>query len=406
MTQALPLKPDSRMLEILAQEGHGENLSLCHTCGSCLSRCHLKDTVPEANPRRFVRMVSNGWEDAALESRFLWTCTLCNRCTFDCPMGIRMDEVVRAARGLQSSRGQTPEVLKEGVESALETGNVSMIPKEEFVETVEWLEEEMREDLEDESFRFPMDEQGAKYVFLPNPREINVTPMQFMTNAKMLHALGETWTVGSELSDVTNWGYFTGDPEATSRIASRVAEAVEALGAEVLVLSECGHGFKVYYRDLERWIGRKPGFQVVSILQLIAGGLRQGRLHMDPEKNPDRTTYHDPCNLGRKGGVYEEPREILRACTKEFVEMRPNREAGWCCGGGGGVDRVPEVAQVRLQVGKVKAEQIRSLGAKIVATGCLSCQSTLNELKKHYKLDVEVLTVTQLASRAVVLSSP
>jgi len=404
MTQALPLNPDSRMLEILGQEALGENLSLCHTCGSCLSRCHLKDAVPEANPRRFARIVSNGWEDAALDSRFLWTCTLCNRCTFDCPMGIRMDEVVRAARGLQSSRGQTPEVLKEGVESALETGNVSMIPKEEFVETVEWLEGEMREDLEDESFRFPIDAQGARYVFLPNPREINVTPMQFMANAKMLHSLGEPWTVGSELSDVTNWGYFTGDPEATSRIASRVAQAVEALGAQVLVLSECGHGFKVYYRDLERWIGRKPGFQVVSILQLIAEGVRRGRLHMDPGKNPERTTYHDPCNLGRKGGVVEEPREILRACTKEFVEMQPNREAGWCCGGGGGVDRVPEVAQVRLQVGKVKAEQIRSLGAKIVATGCLSCQSTLNELKKHYKLDVEILTVTQLASRAVVLS--
>jgi Fe-S oxidoreductase len=391
-------------MELLDRESTGRKLLLCHTCGSCLSRCFLKDVVPEVNPRKFVRMVCNGWDDLALQSRFLWTCTLCNRCTFDCPMGLRMDEVVRAVRGFQAEQGETPSVLKEGVESALETGNVSMIPKEEFVDTVEWLEEELQDELEDESFRFPIDETGADYVFLPNPREINVTPMQFMANAKMLHALGEKWTVGSALSDVTNWGYFVGDPEATRRIALHVTEAVEALEGRYLVLTECGHGFKVYAVDLERWIGRKPRFKVVSILQLIAQGIREGRLTLDPEKNPERTTYHDPCNLARKGGVYEEPRTIVRSAVKEFVEMWPNRAAGWCCGGGGGVDRVPEVAQMRTEAARVKADQIMRTGAKVVATGCLSCQSTLGELKKHYKLDVEILTAVQLASRAVVLS--
>ena len=398
------MKRESLALDLLGRELTGNKLFLCHTCGSCLSRCFLTDVVPEANPRKFVRMVCNGWEDLALESRFLWTCTLCNRCTFDCPMGLRMDEVVRAVRGVQAARGESPSVLKEGVESALETGNVSMIPKEEFVETVEWLEEEMQEDLEDESFSFPIDQKGAEYVFLPNPREINVTPMQFMANAKMLHALGKTWTVGSELSDVTNWGYFVGDPDATRKIALRVVEAVEALESETLVLTECGHGFKVYARDLERWIGRKPRFRVVSILELIASGIRDGRLRMDHEKNPERTTYHDPCNLGRKGGVFEEPREILRAAVGEFVEMWPNRMAGWCCGGGGGVDRVPEVAQLRTEAVKVKVDQILRTGAKVVATGCLSCQSTLGEVKKHYKLDVEVLSLVQLAARALVTS--
>jgi Fe-S oxidoreductase len=403
MSRSLALERGSRAMELLGREATGEKVLLCHTCGSCLSRCFLKDAVPEANPRKFVRMLCNGWEDLALESRFLWTCTLCNRCTFDCPMGLRMDEVVRAFRGVQAERGQTPSVLKDGVESALETGNVSMIPKEEFVETVEWLEEEMRDELEDESFSFPIDRKGAKYLFLPNPREINIIPMHFMGNAKILHALGEAWTVGSDLSDVTNWGYFVGDPAATGKIALRVAEAVEALEAETLVLTECGHGFKVYARDLERWIGRRPRFRVVSILELIAGGIRNGRLRMDPDRNPERTTYHDPCNLGRKGGVFEEPREILRAVAREFVEMRPNRIAGLCCGGGGGVDRVPEVAGIRFEAGKAKADQISATQAKIVATGCLSCMSTLHELKKHHKLDVEITTVAALASKALVL---
>jgi Fe-S oxidoreductase len=403
MSRSRKLEKDSRAIELLGKAITGKNIFLCHTCGSCLSRCFLKDVVPEVNPRKFVRMVCNGWEDVALESRFLWTCTLCNRCTFDCPMGIRMDEVVRAVRGVQAERGETPSVLQDGVESALETGNVSMIPRDEFVDTVEWLEEEMQDDLEDESFSFPIDRKGAKYVFLPNPREINIIPMHFMGNAKILHALGESWTVGSGLSDVTNWGYFVGDPEATRKIALRVAEAVEALEAETLVLTECGHGFKVYARDLEGWIGRKPGFKVVSILELIARGIREGRLRMDPEQNPECTTYHDPCNLGRKGGVFEAPREILLATVKEFVEMWPNRVASLCCGGGGGTDRVPEMAQIRFEAGRAKIDQIVRTGAKVVATGCLSCMSTLHELKKHHKLDVEITTVAALASKALVL---
>ncbi|MEW6443795.1 MAG: (Fe-S)-binding protein [bacterium] len=399
---SLPLNPDSGMLEILSEEAHGGKLALCHTCGACLSRCHLRDVVPEANPRRFVRMVANGWEEAALESRFLWTCTLCNRCTFDCPMGLRMDEVVRAARGVQARRGQTPPVLQEGIQSALETGNVSMIPKEEFVETAEWLEEELQGELEDEAFRFPLDVKGAKYVYLPNPREINIVPMHLMQNALLLNELGETWTLGSEISDVTNWGYFAGDRDATRRIALRVAEAVETLEAENLVLTECGHAFWVYARNLEHWIGRKPRFRVLSMIELIDQGIREGRLRLDPEKNPQLTTYHDPCNLGRKGGLLEEPRRVLKAAVKEFVEMRPCGMEGWCCGGGGGVDRVPESTDTRLQTGKYKMDQIAKTGARVVATGCLSCQSTLNDLKKHYKVNVEILTVTELASRALV----
>ncbi len=406
MSGSRELKQHSRSIEYLGRAITGKNPDLCQVCGSCLSRCFLKDVVPEANPRKFVRMVCNGWEDLALESRFLWTCTLCNRCTFDCPMGIRMDEVVRAVRGVQAERGDTPSVLQDGVESALETGNVSMIPKDEFVDTVEWLEEELQDDLEDESFCFPIDRKGAKYVFLPNPREINIIPMHFMGNAKLLHALGETWTAGSELSDVTNWGYFVGDPEATRKIALRVTEAVEALEAETLVLTECGHGFKVYARDLEQWIGRKPGFKVVSILELIAQGIRDGRLHMDPEQNHERVTYHDPCNLGRKGGIFEAPREILRATVKEFVEMWPNGIAGLCCGGGGGTDRVPELAQIRFEAGQAKVEQIARTQAKVVATGCLSCMSTLHELKKHHKLNVEITTVAALASKALILPDP
>ena len=63
---------------------------------------------------------------------------------------------------------------------------------------------------------------------------------------------------------------------------------------------------------------------------------------------------------------------------------------------------MPEVAQMRMEAARVKVDQILQTGAKVVANGCLSCQSTLEELKKHYDLDAEVVSVVQLASRALV----
>ena len=124
---------------------------------------------------------------------------------------------------------------------------------------------------------------------------------------------------------------------------------------------------------------------------------------LDPAKNPQVVTLHDPCNLVRLGGIVEEQRFILRHAVENFVEMIPNRDKNFCCGGGGGQLAMTRFADRRIKTGKIKADQIKATGAKIVATPCHNCIDQLMELNKHYKLGVEIKTVTELAASALIL---
>jgi Fe-S oxidoreductase len=78
-------------------------------------------------------------------------------------------------------------------------------------------------------------------------------------------------------------------------------------------------------------------------------------------------------------------------CT-DFRDMSPNREYNHCCGGGGGyIPMGPPFKKRRMKSGKVKAEQIRATGAKIVVVPCHNCFDQIKDLSKEYDLDVQVV---------------
>ena len=140
-----------------------------------------------------------------------------------------------------------------------------------------------------------------------------------------------------------------------------------------------------------------------SVLQVMADYLRKGVIKADPSLNTERVTLHDPCNLVRNGGIIEEQRYILRHCVSDFVEMTPNGINNYCCGGGGGQLAMGDYAERRVKAGRVKAEQIRATGAKIVATPCHNCIDQLMELNQKYGLGVEIKTVGELLADALVI---
>jgi len=131
--------------------------------------------------------------------------------------------------------------------------------------------------------------------------------------------------------------------------------------------------------------------------------IKSGRIVVDKTKNTQRVTYHDSCNLARSCGITEEPRELLRLVTTDFVEMIPNRQENFCCTGGGGAMSMSEYTPRRLASAKIKADQIRATGAKIVVTSCHNCVDGLSDLIKHYKLDCEVKQLVDLVAEALVL---
>ena len=71
---------------------------------------------------------------------------------------------------------------------------------------------------------------------------------------------------------------------------------------------------------------------------------------------------------------------------------------------GGGQLSITRFAKRRIEAGKIKAEQIRITGAKVVATPCHNCVDQLSELNKEYKLGVEIKTIAEIVSDALVLN--
>lgn len=403
------------------------SLEVCVRCGLCAEACHyyVANPKPEYVPayraeqlRKLYRQLADpmgkaapGWVGAAaldqeLVDRLIqaaWgSCTMCGRCVINCPMGVDTRHIIRTARAMLTAMDMTPEGLKATVDVHLETGNNMGVSEEDYVETVEWMEEELQAELEDPSIKIPFNKKGARVVYTFNPREVKYFPYLIQAAAKIFHAAGEDWTLSKESWDATNYALFNGDDDTARKLAGNLEAAVNHLGADVLVMAECGHGYRSQRWEAENWLGRGYPFRVQSFTELMAQYIAEGRLKLNPAVNDKRVTYHDPCNQARNGGIIDEPRYILRHTVMDFVDMVPHGAENYCCGGGGGMLAMSEFAKERMAAAKVKADQIAATGAEIVATSCHNCLDQLDEIKRHYKLNVKVQNLSELVAAAIV----
>ncbi len=415
--------------ETLRKAIHGlgaYHMNSCVKCGLCAETCHIykTDPVPENHPgskaakvinhyRRYHTILGRlapflvGAKDITPEALddlvevVYGRCTACGRCGINCSIGADIGSVMRVGRNILAAVDKVPQNLQAVVDNQLNTGNQMAITKEELRSTAEWLSEDLQLEMGTDDVRIPVDEANKRVVYLVNPREVKFFPLSLSAAAGIFHAAGESWTISSRFYDVTNYGLYSGDNEASAEITRQAIDEAERLGAQEVVLSECGHGFRSFRWEGPNWMGGEYSLPVRSMLDIMLEYIEEGRIKVNPGKNTDRVTLHDPCNLVRYGGVSEPQRKILRKVVSDFVEMTPNREQNFCCGGGGGMLSMSEYGDRRVLSGKVKADQISATEAKIVATPCHNCADQLLELNKHYKLGIEVQAVCELVYSAL-----
>ncbi|MGQ9654434.1 MAG: (Fe-S)-binding protein [Thermodesulfobacteriota bacterium] len=420
-----------RMLEILDKRMNRlltSSLAACVHCGLCTEACHYYASTgnPEFAPaykadllrkvykRRYDwlgRVLPHwvGGKDLTPElaekmyDLIFGACTVCRRCSFNCPMGVDYASIMATARYMMAAVNRLPEGLKATIDVHLETGNNMGISEEELIETLEWIQEELQAELDDPEAKIPLNQKGAKYFLTMNPREPKYYPLTIQAEAKILYAAKESYTISTKYWDATNYCLFIGDGANGKKVAQWQVEDVEGLGCEYLLAAECGHGYRSIRWEAANWLGREPGFKVIGFQELLAQYIQEGRIRLDKSRNPKRVTYHDPCNAAKSGGIIEEPRVVLRAAVEDFVELRHNRQYSYCCGGGGGALTMTEFAKRRMEAAKVKAEEIAETGAKIVATSCHNCLDQLAEINRHYKLGVEIKLLCELVADALVL---
>jgi len=330
-------------------------------------------------------------------------CTNCRRCSLNCPMGVDFALLNRMARGLLVSVGVMPEGVAVVSKDQWEVGNQMGVLPQEYIETLEWLSDELEEEFKNPAARIPIDKMDANIVYAINPREVKYDPRTISDAARIFYLAGENWTMPSEGWDMTNFGLFSGDDELGGAVALRVYDKVRELRGQTLVLSECGHGYRSTRCEGPNWSGKEVPFVIESSVLTMLRYIREGRIRVDRAKNKESYTFHDSCNNARSCGFFEEPRELLDLVVTDFREMYPNRAENYCCTGGGGAMSMSEYTPQRLKSAIIKADQLKATGTKSVVTSCHNCVDGLTDVIRHYKLGMKVTQLVNLTANALVI---
>jgi Fe-S oxidoreductase len=277
---------------------------------------------------------------------------------------------------------------------------------EEFVDTCLRMAEETAEEIN--GLTIPIDKQGARLMYTVNAREPMHFPQDIAMAAKIFTVAEEDWTIPGTGWDDTNLAMFAGDKALGGQIVNNMYHKAMELGVQAIAITECGHAYRsalfegpymAGYRD------GKPPVPIIHSVQLFYEYLRDGRIKIDPEnmlKTP--VTYQDPCNVSRNGGLWNEAREIMKYIARDFRDMTPNSVYNHCCGGGGGfIPMGAEFKKRRMESGRIKAEQIRVTGAKIVIAPCHNCLDQIKDLNKEYDLGVKVVSFKEVICEAMII---
>jgi Fe-S oxidoreductase len=411
-------KEKAKVLQFMAEKLNQSvkmYLENCTRCGTCVDACHayasLKDIRYSAVGRAQTirRLYENyhtitgkiaPWLNEAVELDDHWmekvyetafTCTGCRRCMTYCPLGIDTQQIQAVAKMMLIGADEEPKPLTMRAKDSIAKGENPEANKEKFTKAIEKMRQEVLEKWKDEAGEnvIPLDVKGANVLYVSMTEKHSIVPA-----ARIMNKAGENWSLS--YYEAVNFGAFVGNPSMTEQICQRIVYEAEQLGVKEVVICECGTA----YRVMKHQIGKRS-FEVLTLVQLIDRYLKQGRIKLEKGKVEGRITYHDPCQVGRNGGVYQAPRNALKALTDDYVDTDPTRSANWCCGGGGGLVLAGE-PDFRMESSKVKADQLRATGAKIVATACEMCFAQLTELEDEYELDMDVEFVSNLVAKAMV----
>ena len=395
-------------------------LDICARCGLCADSCFLylvNDCKPEQVPSYKIQStlgeiirrkgdVDNAFMRHAME--VAWSqCTCCNRCAMYCPHGIDMGVMMGYTRGLLYSQGFVPWELKIGAGMHRVYRAQMDVTTEDWVETCEWMAEEQQDDWP--GLEIPVDKEDADIMYTCNAREPKHYPEDLAEAAILFHIAGENWTVPSEGWEQTSLSMFAGDWEACKLQVENVYAAIDRLKPKRVIGTECGHAHRATVIEGPFWAGRpdgQPPAPYIHYVQWVAEALREGKLKIDPAKRIKQTvTYQDSCNYIRNWGLAETAREILSYLVEPgyLVEMTPNKEHNYCCGGGGGFNGIGKFRPQRNKALLTKRDQILATGAKLVIAPCHNCWDAIRDLEEEYHIHIDWSFLKPLLLKMVIV---
>jgi Fe-S oxidoreductase len=319
----------------------------CSRCGFCQAVCPVYGSTlrPALNARGkmlLLKEIMDGkidFSEDMIESFF--QCTTCASCTENCPSGVKVPEIIKQVRKDMVHIGTCHPAFK-GMNEVLKN------------HTNIYAEDEP-EDFGRERNR------KADYVYfigcVGSYREDESTT----ATLDLLDRLGVNYTLLDEvccsgvLEDV---GYTIHED-----LAGKNMDLIFATGAGT-VITGCPYCFRTFNNKVQYAMLKEKGVQVVHISQF----LKEFDLGVTTDQ---KVTYHDPCDLGRHCGIYEEPRTTIRRIAPNFLELPHHHAESLCCGAGGGLRGA--YPKNSLAMARRRLQEVEDIGADILLTECNSC---------------------------------
>ncbi len=353
------------------EQKYRDQILRCSACGFCRAVCPLFGTTirPALNARGkmlLLKEVMEGQIDFGEDLiETLFQCTTCGICARECPSGVDVPEIIKESRKNLVQIGFCHPALKGINDVLLSHANLYA--------------EDQPADFNRKRNR------KAEYVYfvgcvgLYREKEPTLATLDLLDRLKVDYTLIDEVCCSGVLEDV---GY-----RIHEDLARQNVEGILATGARG-VITGCPYCTRTITGSNPYAPLRERGVNVLHISQF----LKDFDLGVKTER---RVTYHDPCDLGRHCGIYEEPRQTIRKIAPNFVEMEHHHGLSLCCGAGGGVRAA--FAKNSIAMARRRLEEAESIGAEVLLTDCNSCVHNLKNARLR-RQKVEIYSIAQFAT--------
>ncbi|MBB6446270.1 (Fe-S)-binding protein [Bacillus benzoevorans] len=329
----------------------------------------------------------------------IWACTTCRNCEDQCPvMNEHVDKIIDLRRYLVLTEGKMNPDAQRALTNIERQGNPWGMNRKERANWRDALEEEITiptaKELKKTGEEFD-------YLFFVGSMGSYDNRSQKLTQsfARLLHKAGVRVAIlGNEEKNSGDTPRRLGNEFLYQELANANIETFKKYDVKKIVTMD-PHAFNTIKNEYPEF-GLEA--EVYHHTQLLEKLIKEGKLTPKNTLN-EVITYHDSCYLGRYNGVYDAPREILKAIPGVRVaEPERNRENAMCCGAGGGLMWMEENQGTRINL--ARTEQLLETHATIISTGCPYCLTMISDGTKAKEAEekVQTLDVVEILERSII----
>lgn len=369
---------------------------LCARCSKmcrhvCTTHAVTRSEVDTPNERCAIayRALERGeflpWEVPYMYEK----CATCGLCLVWCETELDASDVMLAARADIVNQGLAPQSALAVNKSVMEQGNPHGEPREKRFAA-----------LAEEIAALP---DKAEVLYFVGCDTLYRQPEVARVAIKVLQAANVDFTVlkDGELC-CGEPQYLLGFSNASHEIARQNAALIEKSGAKRVVFT-CPSCMKIMKDTYPKWgVNLPEGVELLHMTQFLQELLAEEKIVLRREV-AKRVTYHDPCDLGRRQGIYDAPRTVIQAIPGvEFIELQFNRENSRCCGAGGGLGATN--LGLVIETSKTVIGLAQDVSADILVTACPTCKTSFQR-HTNRRDDLDTVDVVELVAMALGLYS-